>query len=134
MELISSKALITKLKEAKEANHLSPSDIEKIIKQQGGSVSLVTIKRVFAKGSEYEGFSYDFTLIPIAKALLKNSVIDEIPSSETLKGLNAIINMQRDDNERLRKRIQRLENDIQFLRDQIELKDKVIKCLIPKET
>ena len=130
MELLSSKALIIKLKEAKEENHLTPTDIEKMVKQQGGSVALVTIKRVFAKGSENQGFSYDFTLIPLAKALLPNSVIDEIPCAEKLKGLNAIINIQRDDIERLRKKNEGLKNDILFLRDQIELKDKIIKHMM----
>ena len=130
MELISSRALITKLKEAKEANHLTPADIERVIKQQGGSVALITIKRVFAKGSEDQGFSYDFTLLPIARALLESNIIDEIPSSESLKGLHAIINMQRDDNERLRKKVQGLEKDILFLREQIELKDKIIKYML----
>ena len=130
MELISSKALIIKLKKAKEESHLTPTDIEKKVKQQGGSVSLITIKRVFSKGSEDLGFSYDYTLIPLAKVLLNNEVIDELPSAEKLKGLNAIINIQRDDIDRLRQKNEGLKNDIIFLRDQIELKDKIIKHMM----
>ena len=129
MELFSSRELIDKLKEAKENRKLSVADIAKIIKENGGHLSETTIKRVFAKNHSLS-FSHDYTLLPIAKAL--NVEISQNPDAEMLKGMNAIINTQRDDIERLKKKNQSLERDIQFLRDQIAHKDEIIKKLLEK--
>ena len=130
MELFSSRELIDKLKEAKENRKLSVADIAKIIKENGGHLSETTIKRVFAKKSTGLSFSHDYTLLPIAKALKID--ISQNPDAEMIKGMNAIINTQKDDIERLRNKNQSLERDIQFLRDQIAHKDEIIKKLMEK--
>ena len=128
MELLTGQALINKLKEAKQTKNLSVADIAKIIKENGGNLSVTTIKRVFAKKSDGLNFSHDYTLLPIAKALKID--ISQSYDAEKIKGMNAIINAQKDDIERLRNKNQSLERDIQFLRDQIAHKDEVIRQLM----
>ena len=134
MELVSEHALIKKLKEAKEKNRLSATDIAKIVKQNGGNLSVTTIKRVFAKGSETQSFSYDYTLLPLVKALLSNSdtVQEELPDAEMIKGMNAIINTQKDEIYRLRDTIKRLESENTYLRERAVFRDDLIKQLMEK--
>ena len=134
MELISESALIKKLKEAKESNKLSATDIAKIVKLNGGNLSITTIKRVFAKGSESQSFSYDYTLIPLAKSLLNkgDAVQEELPDAEMIKGMNAIINTQKDEIDRLRDTIKRLESENAYLRERAAFREDLIKQLMEK--
>ena len=134
MQLVSEHVLIRKLKEAKKNNNLSATDIAKIVKQNGGNLSVTTIKRVFAKGSENQSFSYDYTLLPLVKAMLnKNDTVqEELPDAEMIKGMNAIINTQKDEIERLRKTIQRLESENAYMRERAVFREDLIKQLMEK--
>ena len=62
--------IISKLKKVREENGLSYQKIVELVEQNGGNVSLSTVKRVFEDGSESYGFQYENTLKPIADAVL----------------------------------------------------------------
>ena len=68
--MVKTRDVILKLKEVKEEKGYSYNDIQKLIDKNGDFVSKSTLCRVFAKGSEDSGFSYENTIRPIAKALL----------------------------------------------------------------
>lgn len=124
MELTKTQELIKKLKEVRESDEFTFPRIEEMIKNNGDTLSLSTIKRVFAEGSENINFSYEYTLLPIAKVLL---VGEDIPSGETsdeASKLRAYIQAQNEEIERLHELKEHLESRISFLLDQIEKKDR----------
>ena len=72
MEFTKSQQLIRELKEIKTANEITYPRIIERMEKNGKSVSLTTLRRVFADGSEENAgnFSYENTLLPIAEVLL----------------------------------------------------------------
>ena len=54
--------VITRLKRVREENGLSYQRIADLVEANGGYVSLSTIRRVFAEGSETFGWQYENTL------------------------------------------------------------------------
>ena len=62
--------IVTKLKKVREEEGISYQRIVELVEQNGGYVSLSTVKRVFSEGSESYGFQYENTLKPIADAVL----------------------------------------------------------------
>ena len=57
--------IITELKRVREEEGFSCARIVELVEQNGGSVSLSTVKRVFEDGSESYGWQYENTLKPI---------------------------------------------------------------------
>ena len=143
--------LIIKLKAVKEEKGLSINKIADLIEENGDFISRSSIQRVFADGSEDSSFRYEETIRPIAKALLDIENIEDNDSLDTatLKALlkykiqriedleNQLEHLQAAlDNEKL-KRHEKIddiraeyEKKIDFLKEQIELKDKRMDLLL----
>ena len=127
------------MKRIRTENGYSYSDIRKMMESNGDTpLSDATLSRIFADGSEESrSFSYDYTLIPLARALLGIEDIDanDEESVKALKELNRLKHArireleQELDREKL-KRHEQLEEvreqsrkSIEFLKNQINYKD-----------
>lgn len=143
--------LIIKLKAVKDEKGLSLNNIVDLIEANGDVISRSSIQRVFADGSEDCSFRYEETIRPIAKALLDIENIEDNDSLDTatLKALlkykiqriedleNQLEHLQATlDNEKLKRheKIDEIraeyEKKIDFLKEQIELKDKRMDLLL----
>ena len=122
--------IITKLKKVREDNGLSYQKIVELVEQNGGNVSLSTVKRVFEDGSESYGFQYENTLKPIADAVLGIYTESAAASPDEADALKAIIDYKSDKITELTAQLERTEESyrrrLDFLKDQIALKDKRI--------
>ncbi len=129
MDLSTKQELIRQLKEAKEKNEITYMRLIDIIEAKGNYVSLSTLRRVFADGSESiaQKFSYENTLMPIADALLN---LEDVPTSEDnpyakdIDALKSVIHVQNEEIARLHDLKEHLESRITFLLEQIEKKDR----------
>ena len=142
--MTNSRDLILKLKEVKAVKDLSYSEIEAITERNGEHVSIASISRVFAKGSEDEGFRYEGTLKPIANAILDIDTIEEDDDLDTqalkmmlkykatkIKELEAELDHAKVKyHEKLEKERAQSRSSIDFLKEQVALKDKRIDQLL----
>ena len=129
MELTRSQELIKLLKETKQKNEVTYPRIMDRMEKNGKYVSLTTLRRVFADGSEANAgnFSYENTLLPIAEALLDAEDIPtpaDNPYAKEIDALKAVIHCQNEELSRLHEIKEHLEDRITFLINQIALKDK----------
>ena len=129
MELTKAQELIKTLKEVKAKNEITYPRIMDKLEARGKYVSLTTLRRVFAEGSEMNSssFSYQSTLLPIAEALLDTEDVPTPPDSPCAKemdALKAVIRVQNEEIARLHELKEHLEGRITFLLDQISIKDK----------
>ena len=143
MELTNSQALILQLKEAKREKEITFPRLMERLEKNGTPISLTTLRRVFADGSEKsDSFSYDSTLRPLAEVLLNAEDVPTQPDSPYAKeidGLKAIIHVQNEELARLHELKEHLEARVTFLLEQIEKKDRrmdekdeIIKRLMDK--
>ena len=144
MELTKSQELIRHLKEVKERDEITYPRIIERIEKKGKYVSLTTLRRVFADGSEMNAgnFNYENTLLPIAEALLDTEEVPtpvDSPYAEQINGLKAVIHTQNEEIARLCELKEHLESRVTFLLEQIEKKDRrmdekdqIIKTLMEK--
>ena len=129
MELTKSQELIKQLKEIKETNEITFPRIMERMEKNGKVVSLTTLRRVFADGSESNAnnFSYENTLLPIAEVLLN---VEDLPTTASspyaaeIDGLKSVIHVQNEEIARLHELKEHLESRITFLLEQIEKKDR----------
>ena len=129
MELTKSQELIKQLKEIKARNEITYPRIMERMEKNGKYVSLTTLRRVFADGSENNAgnFSYENTLLPIAEALFN---VEDLPTpvdspyAKEIDGLKAVIHVQNEEIARLHEMKEHLEQRITFLLEQIEKKDR----------
>lgn len=128
MELSAKQELITQLKEAKASREYTFPRILDEMKENGKFLSLSSLRRVFAVGSESNAasFSYENTLMPIAEVLLKAEDVPtpDSPYSKEIDGLKAVIHVQNEEIVRLQEIKEHLESRITFLLEQIEKKDR----------
>lgn len=145
------KDIIIKLKEVRQEKQLSFGDILDLMEKNNDYLAKSTISRVFADGSEECSFRYDETIRPIAKALLDIETIEETDDMDTqaLKSLlkykiKLIEDLEKDNerltaaldrekvkyHEKLEKERERSRNSIDFLKEQIALKDKRMDQLL----
>ncbi len=145
------KEIIIKLKKVREEKNLSYNDIVKMIEETGQFVSKTTISRVFSDGSEEMSFKYEETIRPIANALLdiENIEPDDNMSVQAMKTIlvykseriNELLqeiekltsNLDKEKikyHEKLDKERARHERATDFLKNQIELKDKRMDQLL----
>lgn len=142
--MTNSRELILKLKEVKERDRLSLSEIETRTEQNGEHVSKTTLSRVFADGSEDTIFKFEGTLKPIANALLDIDTIEDDDDLDT-QGLKLMLKIKADKikeleaaldhekvkyHEKLDKEREQSRRSIDFLKDQINRKDKRIDQLL----
>ncbi|MBO5900494.1 MAG: hypothetical protein J6Q80_07135 [Lentisphaeria bacterium] len=129
MELTRSQELIRRLKEVKARNEITYPRIMDRMEKNGKVVSLTTLRRVFADGSELnaENFSYENTLLPIAEVLLNAEDVPtdaNSPYAKEIDALKAVIHVQNEELARLHEMKEHLERRITFLLGQIEKKDR----------
>jgi len=142
--MTNSKDLILKLKEVKERDHLSLGDIETRTEENGEHVSKTTLSRVFSEGSEDIQFKFESTLKPIANALLDIDTIEEDDDLDT-QGLKLMLKLKADKikeleaaldhekvkhHEKIEKEREQSRRSIEFLKEQIQFKDKRIDFLL----
>lgn len=149
--MTNTKDIISKLKEVREEKGLSYGDILDLMEKNGDYLSKSTISRVFADGSEEMSFKYEETIRPIAKALLDIETIEDDDNMDTkamksllkykiqrIEELEAQINHLETSlakekvkyHEKLDKERARHERSIDFLKEQISLKDKRMDQLL----
>ena len=128
MEVSAKVELIKQLKEAKRDGEVTYARILDRMERTGSGVSLSTLRRVFADGSEASaaGFSYENTLRPIAEVLLN---VEDVPTMEgpyakEIDALKAVIHCQNEEIVRLHELKEHLEARVTFLLEQIEKKDR----------
>lgn len=128
MEYTSAAELIRQLKEVKLKNEITYPRIMDRMEKNGKFVSLTTLRRVFADGSEMNAnsFSYENTLLPIAEALLNAEDVPtpDSPCAKDIAALKAVIHVQNEEISRLHEIKEHLESRITFLLEQIEKKDR----------
>lgn len=135
MERKPAKDLILDLKAAKADGEVTYPRIMERIEAAGGYVSLTTLRRVFAEGSELNAgsFNYENTLIPIANALLpieETPTLLDNPYAKEISGLKAVIRTQNEEIAHLYELKQHLDDRITFLLDQIAAKDRMTEKLL----
>ena len=138
--------IILQLKQIKEERDLTSSEIYDMVLAGGYDLSHATVKRVFAPGSENQGFRYKDTIQPIARVLIGVNEEDEPLSAaeaDALKNIallkDAVINEIQKENEELKAKVERLSKaqaayiaEIEFLKEQIDRKDDYIDRLAKK--
>lgn len=145
------KDIIIRLKEVRQEKQLSFGDILDLLEKNGDYLSKSTISRVFADGSEECSFRYEETIRPIAKALLDIETIEDtddmdiramksllkykIERIEELEAQKEKLEMALDKekikyHEKLEKERERSRASIDFLKEQISLKDKRMDQLL----
>lgn len=149
--MTNSKDVILKLKEVREEKGLSYADILDLMENNGDFVSKSTLSRVFAEGSEDIKFRYEDTIRPIAKALLDIENLEETDDLDT-KALKALLKYKIARIEELEQQVEHLEaaldkeklkyhekldkereqsrRSIEFLKEQVSLKDKRMDLLL----
>lgn len=143
--------IIIKLKEVRDEKGLSYNDILKLMEENNDFLSKSTISRVFAEGSEEMSFKYEETIRPIANALLDIENIEDDDNMDT-KAMKSLLKYKLQRIEELEKKVEQLEvaldkekikyhekldkeraqfdNRIDFLKNQIDLKDKRMDQLL----
>lgn len=137
MEFTDKAELIQKLKKAKKRDEITYPRILDRMEANGKFVSLTTLRRVFADGSESNAASFNLenTLMPIAEAILE---VEDSPSQEAtiyakeIDGLKAVIRVQNEEIVKLHDINEHLESRVTFLVEQIEKKDAIIQKLLEK--
>lgn len=128
MEYTSAAELIRQLKEVKLKDEITYPRIMDRMEKNGKFVSLTTLRRVFADGSEMNAnsFSYENTLLPIAEALLNAEDVPtpDSPCAKDIDALKAVIHVQNEEISRLHEIKEHLESRITFLLEQIDKKDR----------
>lgn len=136
--------IISKLKEVREEKGLSLNDIVALVEKNGDYVSRSTVQRVFSEGSEDFSFRYEETVRPIAKAILDIETIEDTDSMD-IQAMKVLLKykIQRIEeleqqldrekikyHEKLDKERERYQKSIEFLKEQVALKDKRMDLLL----
>ena len=144
--------LILRIKEARDNRGLSYNDIIRIMEDKGiYPVSIPTLSRVFAEGSEEDSFSFEKTIVPIYNALFDIEEIGEeddmnVQAMKTLlkfklermeeleneiERLNSLLDKEKIKyHDRLEKERADFKRRTDFLTHQIDLKDKRMDQLL----
>lgn len=129
MERTESQRIISEIKALKKSNKLA--SYHRIIEQvesDGGTVSLSTLRRICAEGSEANAssFTHDTILVPVRDALKKLQAKDlpNMPDADVVDALKAVIHVQDEEIANLHDMRDHLEKRIAFLLEQIERKDR----------
>ena len=143
-KMIDTRDVILALKQVKDEKNLSLDKILALMNEKGEFVSKTTLARVFREGSEDEIFRYEATLRPIANALLDMEEIEKDDDIDT-QAYKSILKLKKDlivelkeeldkekdkYHEKLEKQTAHFQKSIDFLNNQIALKDKRIDQLM----
>ena len=143
--------IIIKLKEVRDEKGLSYSDILDLLEKNGDYLAKSTLSRVFSDGSEDLSFDYENTIRPIANALLDIETIEDTDNMDvqamksllkykiqrieelerTISDLKAALSAEKVKyHEKLDKERDQHQRSIDFLKNQIDLKDKRMDQLL----
>ena len=149
--MTNTKDIIIQLKKVREEKQLSFGDILDLMEKNGDYLAKSTLSRVFADGSEECSFKYEETIRPIAKAMLD---IEDIEDTDNLdvRAMKSLLKFKMQVIEDLEKQIfelksqldqeiikhhEKLEKEreqsrssIDFLKEQVALKDKRMDLLL----
>lgn len=142
--MTNTKEIIEQLKEVKVQKKLSVETIMHMIENNGSYVSKTTLSRLFSSNSDEMGFRYEETIKPVANVLLG---IDHVEENEVadVKAMKYIIQNKAkkiaelekelaEEKEKHQKKIEKereqSRKSIDFLKDQINLKDKRMDMLL----
>lgn len=135
--------LIDKLREVYVEKGLSYDKIVSLAEVNGDHVSKSTLSRLFTKGSTDYNFKYEETLRPIARVLLDMESIEENDDLD-VQAMKSILKFKMDKievqqkqldqeifaREKVEKELEQARKSIEFLKDQILLKDQRIDALL----
>lgn len=149
--MTNTKDIIIQLKDVREQKQLSYGDILELMEKNGDYLSKSTLSRVFAEGSENESFKYEETIRPIANAILDMENIEDTDNMD-VRALKSFLKFKLQMIEDLEKKIEQLEvaldkekikyhekleieraqsrSSIEFLKEQVALKDKRMDMLL----
>jgi len=149
--MTNTKDIIIQLKKVREERGLSFNDILQMMENNGDYLSKSTLSRVFADGSEENSFKYEETIRPIANALLDIDEIEDDDNVDTV-AIKTILKYKIDRIEELEQLLEKKElelaeekvkyhekldkereqsrRSIEFLKEQISLKDKRMDQLL----
>lgn len=133
--------VVLQLKQVREEKGYSLQKILDMTLASGGNISMTTVRRVFADGSEDQNFRYEDTIQPIASALLAVEAVNaplETEADAELQALrslvrlkNVIIEEMSVDAEKVRQRENEIKEDAQkkinYLKEQIAFKEERIR-------
>lgn len=126
--------LIRQLKTIREKQNLTLQDIYEMLEQANFHISMCTIQKVFADGSEGQRFRYRDTIQPIAKILLGEN--GEECSDGEIDALRASIKVKNELIGRQEREIASIKSEhnrkTEFLLKQIALKDERIDHLMAR--
>lgn len=149
--MTNTKEIILKLKDVRNEKDLSYGDILELMERNGDYLSKSTISRVFQDGSEDLSFRYEETIRPIAKALLDIETIEDSDNldvramktllqykisrieelEQEIEQINASFNKERlKYHEKMEQEREQWSRSIEFLKNQVSLKDKRIDVLL----
>lgn len=145
------KDIIIQLKKVREEKDLSYGNILDLMEKNGDFISKSTLSRLFAEGSEDETFNYESTIRPIANALLDIEDIEPGDTPDT-RAMKSLLKYKIERIEELERQIEDLKlslaeekvkyhekldiereqsrRSIEFLKEQISLKDKRMDQLL----
>ncbi len=149
--MTNTKEIILKLKDVRNEKDLSYGDILELMEQNGDYLSRSTISRVFQDGSENLSFRYEETIRPIAKALLDIETIEDSDNID-VRAMKSLLQYKISRIEELEQEIEQIKasfdkerlkyhekmeqereqwsRSIEFLKNQVSLKDKRIDVLL----
>lgn len=114
--MTNTKDIILKLKKVRQEKGLSYSDILELMEKNGDFLAKSTLSRLFSDGSEEMSFKYDETIRPVAKALLDIESIEEDDTMD-IQAMKSLLKYKI-------QRIEELERQIELLRSQLD-KEKI---------
>ena len=125
-------SMIKEVKAIKEEKKITYIDIMEKMEENDPSsvVSLSTLRRIFRDGSELKAssFNYEEILMPVYKAV---TMLGDKPKSTSefdkeMDGYKAVIRVQNEELDRLIELKEHLDDRVNFLIEQIKIKDKTI--------
>ena len=149
--MLNTKDIIIKLKEVREEKGYSLTDVANLMEKNNDFISKSTLSRLFADGSEDIAFRYEATIRPVAKALLDIETIEDTDNMDVramksllkykidritelenqVKELESQLDKQKiKANDKLEKERQDFQKSIEFLKEQVSLKDKRMDFLL----
>lgn len=149
--MTNTKEIILKLKEVRDEKKISFQNIIDLMEHNGDYISKSTLSRLFSEGSEEMKFSYDDTIRPVAKVLLDIETIDADDELD-VQAMKSLLKYKMERITELEKQVAKLEKEldheqikyheklekereksrksIEFLKNQINLKDKRMDQLL----
>lgn len=142
--MTNTKEIIIRLKEVREEKGLSYTDILDLMEKNGDYLARSTLSRIFSEGSEDLNFKYEETIRPIAKALLDIENIEDTDNMD-VQAMKSLLKYKIQRIEELERQIEQLKikhhekldkeressrKSIEFLKEQVQYKDKRMDLLL----